>query len=730
MAYAFSSASGLPEANAKAIWAQLKNAIIDIQHGRSNHLRYEELYRFCYTLVLYKYGDMVYDGAIACIRANMENVKMSVLNAPADRLLEALIDAWNKHKMTVTMIRDILLYLNRTYCKLYNKPDTYEVGLYQFRECILTHPDVAPRIRKDIQDAVNADRAGEKHPVDRTMIRTAVNMLIDAQVNGTALYQQYFEDDFLQNTQLYYRRHAEKFFAEHTVPEYLQMAEEKLREEERRADAYIDKSTRVKLRALVQHELLVNFAQRIVDEPRTGVVPMFTASAHSDLARLYKLFLREPAKLELIANALGNLVKSHGKSIVTDPELAKDPMQLVQKLLDCRDKYHKIVAESFGNDRNFSTVLRSAVEYFVNTGPQVAGHLSAYIDNLIRSNPRLDDDTNAKINSMIFIFRYLNDKDIFETCYKKHLSMRLVTGSYSLDLEKQLVGRFKQECGHQFTSRIEGMLKDVEISQELMGKYKNYSKADRVVASRKDDEFSVLVATSSFWPLTIVPETTLPEEAKFHRDRFTKFYTDTHQFRKLAWQTCLGTAQLLCQFDDGKHELLVSTIQMTVLMLYNKKDKYTFGELAELTKVPPKELQRHLLSLAHPQVKILAKNPNTMETADDHTFQFNSAAKLPGFRVRVPLLKAVAPDQAQQQGNANLEAIKLHRRFCTDAAIVRVMKHKKQLEHNALVEAVTAQLANQFRPDPAMLKQRIEHLIEVNFLERDATNRRAYKYVA
>jgi cullin 3 len=65
-----------------------------------------------------------------------------------------------------------------------------------------------------------------------------------------------------------------------------------------------------------------------------------------------------------------------------------------------------------------------------------------------------------------------------------------------------------------------------------------------------------------------------------------------------------------------------------------------------------------------------------------------------------------------------------------EAAIVRIMKSRKALDHNLLIAEVTQQLRVRFLPDPNMIKKRIESLIEREFLERDKTDWRVYKYLA
>ena len=97
-------------------------------------------------------------------------------------------------------------------------------------------------------------------------------------------------------------------------------------------------------------------------------------------------------------------------------------------------------------------------------------------------------------------------------------------------------------------------------------------------------------------------------------------------------------------------------------------------------------------------------------------------------------------------------AVEEDRKRRIEAAIVRVMKSRKQLEHNSLIAEVAKQLSTRFfsfisfvppmshtlslhfcfrfAAGPAFVKKRIESLIEREYLERDKQNRRMYHYLA
>jgi len=52
------------------------------------------------------------------------------------------------------------------------------------------------------------------------------------------------------------------------------------------------------------------------------------------------------------------------------------------------------------------------------------------------------------------------------------------------------------------------------------------------------------------------------------------------------------------------------------------------------------------------------------------------------------------------------------------------------MEHSNLISEVTHQLASRFMPNPLIVKKRIESLIEREYLERSASDRKVYNYLA
>ena len=68
---------------------------------------------------------------------------------------------------------------------------------------------------------------------------------------------------------------------------------------------------------------------------------------------------------------------------------------------------------------------------------------------------------------------HLQGKDVFEAFFKKDLAKRLLLGkSSSTDAEKNMISKLKAECGSQFTNKLEGMFKDMDLSRDIMASFK------------------------------------------------------------------------------------------------------------------------------------------------------------------------------------------------------------------------------------------------------------------
>lgn len=146
------------------------------------------------------------------------------------------------------------------------------------------------------------------------------------------------------------------------------------------------------------------------------------------------------------------------------------------------------------------------------------------------------------------LFRFLQEKDIFEKYYKQHLAKRLLGGRPFCDeAEGNLLVKLKTECGYQFTSKLESMFNDIKMSEDIQKDFKDATMGTEMTTGF---EFSVRVLTTGSWPAQSAAQCNLPEELQQARDEFEKFYLRTRTGRKLTWQTNMGTVDVTSIFNN------------------------------------------------------------------------------------------------------------------------------------------------------------------------------------
>ena len=83
-----------------------------------------------------------------------------------------------------------------------------------------------------------------------------------------------------------------------------------------------------------------------------------------------------------------------------------------------------------------------------------------------------------------------------------------------------------------------------------------------------------------------------------------------------------------------------------------------------------------------------------------------------------------------EETKRTISSIEQDRKHALDAAIVRVMKSKKELMYEQLKTATIEAVKNHFVPEVSMIKQRIAVLVEQEYLARDEDDMNKYIYLA
>lgn len=755
----------MDEKYVESIWALLKNAIQEIQRKNNSGLSFEELYRNAYTMVLHKHGERLYTGLKEVVTQHLElKVREDVLIALNNNFLQTLNQAWNDHQTSMVMIRDILMYMDRVYVQQNDVDNVYNLGLIIFRDQVVRYGCIRDHLRETLLGLVMRERRGEV--VDRIAIKNASQMLMVLGINSRAVYEEDFERPFLHQSAEFYRMESQKFLAENSASVYIKKVEARINEEAERAKHYLDESTEPRIVEVVEEELIKKHMKTIVEMENSGVVHMLKNQKTDDLACMYKLFSRVSDGLKTMSDCVSQYLREQGKVLVQEEEGGTNAINFVQNLLDLKDRLDHFLHNSFANDKIFKQMIASDFEYFLNLNPKSPEYLSLFIDDKLKKGVKgmTEQEIETVLDKTMVLFRFLQEKDVFERYYKQHLAKRLLLNkSVSDDSEKNMISKLKTECGCQFTSKLEGMFKDMTVSNTIMEEFKEHVMT--AGANLHGVDLSVRVLTTGFWPTqSATPKCSIPSAPRNAFEAFRRFYLAKHSGRQLTLQPQLGSSDLNAVFfgprreegegKDGassstslqpltlrasaspvpvmgrKHIIQVSTYQMCVLMLFNNRDRLTYEELQNETDIPERDLIRALQSLAMGKAtqRILIKNPKTKEIEPSHVFYVNDSFTSKLHRVKIQTVAAKGESEPERRETRN--KVDEDRKHEIEAAIVRIMKARKKMPHNILVAEVTEQLKSRFMPSPVIIKKRIEGLIEREYLARTPEDRKVYTYVA
>ncbi|KAH7431373.1 hypothetical protein KP509_08G045100 [Ceratopteris richardii] len=676
-------------------------------------------------MVLHKYGDKLYAGLVKTMTEHLKDMAKSIETTQGGLFLDELNRYWMEHNKCLQMIRDILMYMDRTYVTNFKKTPVHELGLNLWRDHVVRSPKIKSRLLETLLSFIHRERNGDM--INRGLMRNIIKMLMDL---GPSVYQEDFEKPFLEVAAGFYKMESQEFIECCDCGDYLKKAEKRLNEEIERVSHYLDSKTEIKITAVVEKEMISSHMNHLVEMENSGLVSMLAYDRYEDLGRMYNLFKRVSPGLALVRDVMTAHLRNMGKQLVTDPERLKDPLEYVRCLLNEKEKYDKIITTSFNNDKSFQNVLNSSFEYFINLNARSPEFISLFVDDKLRKSLKgvTEEDVESLLDKVMMLFRYLQEKDIFEKYYKQHLAKRLLSAkSVSEDAERSLILKLKTECGYQFTSKLESMFLDMKTSKDTMQGFNAMLSSSDICDS---PSLSVQVLTTGSWPTQPGTNCNLPREILAICDKFKTYYLSTHTGRRLTWLTNMGTADLKADFGKGqRHELNVSTYQMCVLMLFNAADQMTYKEIELATDIPPVDLKRNLQSLACVKGKnVLQKDPMSREINEDDVFIFNENFSSKFFKVKISTVAAQKENEPEKQETR--QKVEEDRKPQIEAAIVRIMKSRRILDHNNIVSEVTKQLQSRFLPSPVVIKKRIESLIEREFLERDTTDRKLYRYLA
>lgn len=571
-----------------------------------------------------------------------------VLNESKGHAEEALlgfyIREWTRFTTAAKYVNHLFSYLNRHWVKREidegkkNVYDVYTLHLVKWKDDFFEN--VHAKVMDAVLNLIEKQRNGET--IEQSQIKSIVDSFVslgldenDSKKSTLEVYRQYFQRPFIDATRTYYENESRQFVAENSVVEYMKKAEARLDEEKARVGLYLHQDVAKTLTETCLDVLVTAHSTLLRDEFQI----LLDNERQEDLARMYRLLSRIKEGLDPLRSTFENHVRRAGLAAVEKVASEGDsfePKLYVDALLQVHTRYQNLVDDAFNGESEFVRSLDNACREFVNRNricktattksPEL---LARYTDSLLKKGSKAAEESELEemLVQIMTVFKYIEDKDVFQKFYSKMLAKRLVhVSSVSDDAETSMISKLKEACGFEYTNKLQRMFQDIQISKDLNASYKDWQ--DKVLDDddRKrmvDAHYQVL--GTGFWPLQ--PPTsdfTAPIEINRTAERFQKFYFDKHNGRKLTWlwQLCKGEVKAnYIKNAKVPYTFQVSTYQMGILLLFNEADTLSYSDIQKATTLVPEILDPNLSIFL--KAKVLTASPEGAKPDPSTTFSLN-----------------------------------------------------------------------------------------------------------
>ncbi|KAM3400926.1 hypothetical protein ACQJBY_000996 [Aegilops geniculata] len=544
---------------------------------------YTTIYNMCTQKPPHDYSQQLYDKYRESFEEYISSMVLPSLREKHDEfMLRELVKRWSNHKVMVRWLSRFFHYLDRYFISRRSLPALREVGLSCFRD--LVYQEIKGKVKSAVISLIDQEREGEQ--IDRALLKNVLDIFVEIGLGSMECYENDFEDFLLKDTADYYSIKAQTWIVEDSCPDYMLKK--------------------------VQHELLTQYASQLLEKEHSGCHALLRDDKVEDLSRMYRLFSRITRGLEPVSQIFKQHVTNEGTALVKQAEDAasnkkpekKDIVGLqeqvfVRKIIELHDKYVAYVTDCFQGHTLFHKALKEAFEVFCNkgvSGSSSAELLATFCDNILKkggSEKLSDEAIEDTLEKVVRLLAYISDKDLFAEFYRKKLARRLLFDKSANDEhERSILTKLKQQCGGQFTSKMEGMVTDLTVARDHQTKFEEFISTHPELNPGID--LAVTVLTTGFWPTYKSFDINLPAEMVRCVEVFKEFYQTRTKHRKLTWIYSLGICHITAKFEAKTIELIVTTYQAALLLLFNGADKLSYSEIVTQLNLSDDDVVRYL----------------------------------------------------------------------------------------------------------------------------------------
>ncbi|CCW66871.1 unnamed protein product [Phytomonas sp. Hart1] len=620
------------------------------------------------------------------------HVVLHMLHEPKIKnYLEYFVSQWEKFNNALLQLNGLLLYF-KNYPHMFYMRTVQEIGETIFCDTVLEDTFVEENIKKMFLHAIS-------DPIQWDQLRI-VAKLFESLEKGR-FYNAYVEAPYLEHLEQIYTHEGEKQRRENSVNDFLTWVSIATANEESRAARLLCSSSAQKTE-ITMYRILVSANQDYIIQSSTGFTLMFNEWNFPLMRQVINIYCRIGNMKPVLDTCTAETKKICKEIFSSSTEYLVSPVAVIRQLLTLLSNI-KELSTLFEGNLGKDVIL--AVQDILNSTNSFVKMLALYFDYHIRSAK--GEVLEKLCQDIIYLFRLINDKDIFEISFRNYLAGRLLHAHSKPELienETYFITAMKQECDTDTVSRMEKMINDIKCSSDTQNRLMRAMEKSQCTLPLY---FKVTILTGGFWPQYSNIAMPLPEPMNICMEAFKKFYDLRHSGRKITFPLSLGTVVFQLKNLGKTYSVTAPTPFVNTIESLNTNGSIFIDQICNQTSFSKADIDTQLMALE--KVGFVTRSSTT--------FEFNQQFSSQRQKIRIVLGAQKDADSSNVHGIAKKTA-ECSRSMSIDAVIVRILKRQKMVEHEFLCQEVTTSLSNVFTPTVSDIKSRISLLIEKGFLKR------------
>ncbi|KAJ8964886.1 hypothetical protein NQ314_004546 [Rhamnusium bicolor] len=311
---------------------------------------------------------------------------------------------WSQYSVGSQYLHSLYLYLNQQHIRtqklsdaeiIYGSSDSSsgELALEVWQSGMIA--PLGQRLVKLLLEAIDQDRAQQSLSIPIEAVRGTILSFVEVQgyrkKGQLQLYQELFEEPFLNASGEHFKRDAARLLQEKDVSLYMEKVKAKIEEELFRARRFLHSSSLPKVSNRCETHMVAEHLQFLYSE----CMNMVQGERKKDLSNMYDLLKSVQNAMVVLVDTVLDHIKTQGLTAIGNLQGENIHINFVENLLAVYKKYKQLIQEVFKSDQNFMGALDKACNSVINHRPNQGRSpcrspelLAKYCDTLLKKSSK------------------------------------------------------------------------------------------------------------------------------------------------------------------------------------------------------------------------------------------------------------------------------------------------------------------------------------------------------